>query len=314
MRMTSKNNKIIVLGSGVIGLTSAILLQESGYKVEIWSSKVTPDTTSDVAAAFWLPFNAEPIDKVLEWSKETFEFTRAHLINVENSGCMIIPFSQLTMTGPKKPWWESIVPQLQTVTDGLPDSYSYAFEFSTVLFDSSVYMKYLIHKFLRNDGVLINKEIESISDLPAGLSVNCLGLGAKSIFSDLELYPVRGQVLVVEKNGFEKIILDPEHEMLIVPRTNDIIIGATVQKNDDDLSIRKSDTDRMLGSVVKLYPDFEWKLIGEKVGLRPARSSIRLEREIIGDKTVIHNYGHGGSGYTVSWGCAMDVVNLARAR
>lgn len=310
--MSSNNKNIVVLGSGVIGLTSAILLQESGYKVEIWSNKTSPDTTSDVAAAFWLPFNAEPMNKVLEWSKKTFEFTSTHLIPDTDSGCTMIPFSQISMNESKKPWWESIVPQLRATTEELPNNYSYGFEFSTILFDSSIYMKYLMKKFLDNGGGMQAKEITSISDLPDCITINCLGLGAKDIFHDTELYPIRGQVLVAEKNGFDKIVLDPDHEMLIVPRSNDIIIGATIQKNDHELSVRKSDTERMLASVIKIYPDFEWKVIDEKVGLRPARSSIRLETEIIGDRTVVHNYGHGGSGYTVSWGCASDVVELVK--
>jgi D-amino-acid oxidase len=302
--------KILVLGAGVIGLSSAIQLQKSGFEVEIWSMQTTPNTTSDVAAAFWLPFNAEPKDKVLKWSKSTFEYTQANLINDALSGCVDTPFLQIAESNSTMPWWGEIVPNLKTVSSGLPDGYSYGFEFTTILFDSSIYMGYLVNKFSKMGGTIKSKEISSVDELPDCVIVNCLGLCSKEIFNDSELYPIRGQVIVAEKNGFNKIVLDPEKQMLIVPRKKDIIIGATVQNNDDELEIREEDTDKMLNSVINTYPDFNWKIIGAKVGLRPARSSIRLETEIIGDKKIVHNYGHGGSGYTVSWGCANEVVEL----
>jgi D-amino-acid oxidase len=54
-------------------------------------------------------------------------------------------------------------------------------------------------------------------------------------------------------------------------------------------------------------------ILAERVGLRPFRKSgVRVERDELRDgRTVIHNYGHGGSGFTLSWGCAREVVNLA---
>ena len=50
------------------------------------------------------------------------------------------------------------------------------------------------------------------------------------------------------------------------------------------------------------------------MGLRPSRTEVRLEEEIIGSTRVIHNYGHGGAGVTLSWGCADEVVSIAEAR
>ena len=55
------------------------------------------------------------------------------------------------------------------------------------------------------------------------------------------------------------------------------------------------------------------KVFAERVGLRPFRKSgVRLERDQLSDgRTVIHNYGHGGAGFTLSWGCAEEVCGLA---
>ncbi len=56
------------------------------------------------------------------------------------------------------------------------------------------------------------------------------------------------------------------------------------------------------------------EVLGHWVGLRPGREGIRLELEEIGGRTVIHNVGHGGSGLTLAWGCAGDVVKLIMDR
>jgi D-amino-acid oxidase len=53
-------------------------------------------------------------------------------------------------------------------------------------------------------------------------------------------------------------------------------------------------------------------ILGHAVGLRPGRREVRLELEwLAGGRAVIHNYGHGGAGFTLSWGCAREVVELA---
>ena len=64
------------------------------------------------------------------------------------------------------------------------------------------------------------------------------------------------------------------------------------------------------------YEDYNtvMKMVEDLVGLRPGRMEVRLEREEKNGKYLIHNYGHGGSGVTLSWGCADEVVELANGR
>jgi D-amino-acid oxidase len=48
--------------------------------------------------------------------------------------------------------------------------------------------------------------------------------------------------------------------------------------------------------------------------LRPGRPQVRVEASLLRDgRTVVHNYGHSGAGFLLSWGCALDVVDLANA-
>ena len=60
-----------------------------------------------------------------------------------------------------------------------------------------------------------------------------------------------------------------------------------------------------------LWPELDRsKVVGVSVGLRPSRKEVRLEVENITGRKVVHNYGHGGAGVTLSWGCADEVVRL----
>lgn len=74
----------------------------------------------------------------------------------------------------------------------------------------------------------------------------------------------------------------------------------------------------LLGTnIIEPTPDFTWDPIARPpiAGLRPFRdSSYRLEPEIVSGKFVVHNYGHGGAGITMSWGCAQEVVDLVTAK
>ena len=71
------------------------------------------------------------------------------------------------------------------------------------------------------------------------------------------------------------------------------------------------DTEEILRKVKLIAPQLKnIQIIGESVGLRPARESVRLEAEKFDNRTVVHNYGHGGAGFTLGWGCAQDVVSI----
>jgi D-amino-acid oxidase len=102
--------------------------------------------------------------------------------------------------------------------------------------------------------------------------------------------------------------------MYAIPRTNDCLLGGTNAVSDN----REPDpetTDAILGECSRVLNIKQPRVLAERVGLRPfRRSGIRLEADRLGDnRPVIHNYGHGGSGFTLSWGCARDVLRLAGA-
>jgi D-amino-acid oxidase len=144
--------------------------------------------------------------------------------------------------------------------------------------------------------------------------INCAGIGARDLARDRELEPHRGQVAIVSriKNLSRAIVCDDAPLMYAIPRRNDCVFGGT---NDlsNDLTTDPATTDRIVTECSRVLKIERPNVLGERVGLRPfRRSGVRLERDQLRDgRTVVHNYGHGGSGFTLSWGCARDVLNLA---
>ena len=92
------------------------------------------------------------------------------------------------------------------------------------------------------------------------------------------------------------------------------MLGGTAQVDDWNLEIREADREEILTKCEAVWPELDRsKIVAEAVGLRPSRSEVRLESEILDNGTpIIHNYGHGGAGVTLSWGCADEVVRLAK--
>src|ERR1700753_3130470 len=99
---------ITVLGAGVIGLSSAVLLQEAGYSVRIWAKDLPPHTTSNIAAAVWYPYKVAPEDKVAEWGERSYNVF-CDLATVDETGIKILPGMQLFDEPTSDPVWSSYV-------------------------------------------------------------------------------------------------------------------------------------------------------------------------------------------------------------
>jgi D-amino-acid oxidase len=147
--------------------------------------------------------------------------------------------------------------------------------------------------------------------------VNCSGLGARDLVPDGEVTPVRGQVVVVEQVGLDEWLVDDGDDIAltyVVPRIDDIVVGGTAEEGRFDLDVDPETAAGILARATSLVPALaDAREITHKVGLRPARPTVRLEAEHREGRTVVHCYGHGGAGVTLSWGCAADVVDLTRA-
>lgn len=311
--------KILVLGAGVSGLTTGIWLLKNGYNVTIWAKDISPNTNSNKAAAVWYPYLCYPRDKAIPWAKTTFEYLQKECVGKANTGCIKRIVTEMFDKPQPEPWWSAAFSGKITrpTEEALPHGYVDAYRIESIVIDTSVYMEYLMESFRISGGVLVQKEITDISEAfhDSKLVINCTGLGSKQLFNDDKVYPVRGQMVKIKATGYDQVVVDddgPNCLTLVVPRVSDIMVGGTIQENNWNTDIDPADTQEILRKVPLIAPELtNIEVISEQVGLRPARDSVRLEAERFGEgNVVIHNYGHGGSGFTLSWGCAQDVRTI----
>ena len=304
----------LVVGAGVSGLSSAIRLLENDWRVTIWSSKFSPNTTSDIAAALWYPFLSAPLEKTNIWGSETYEVLKV-ISRFPHTGVSMTQTYEYFREEQPDPSWKLYVDGFKRLNENLPEDYVECFSFLTSVIEMPIYLKWLMNRYKELDGNLMTKKITDFSEIPDSfdLVVNCTGLESKTLLDDNEVYPVRGQIIRV-KTDIKEMHLDQQISTLayIVPRSNDLILGGVAQSNDWSLDTRIEDREYILEKCSKLIPELKnAEIIEDMVGLRPGRSEVRLEKEILLGRPLIHNYGHGGSGVTLSWGCADDVVELA---
>jgi glycine/D-amino acid oxidase-like deaminating enzyme len=112
----------------------------------------------------------------------------------------------------------------------------------------------------------------------------------------------------VESHG-----VDASRPAYIIPNTDTVVLGGTKEPGNEDRTSTREERQEIFDRCKQIVPSLEAaEVVGHWVGLRPGREGIRLEIEEARGRTIIHNYGHGGSGLTLAYGCAGDVVDLVR--
>jgi D-amino-acid oxidase len=298
------------VGAGVVGLSCAVRLLEAGHRVDVVARDLPLETTSAVAAAIWYPYRALPQDRVTTWSATSYAVFDALAAPVEfggspEAGVRMVEGTEVFERRQAEPWWKSAVPGLDRET-ALPEGYVDGWTFTTPVVEMPVYLRWLVGRVEELGGTVTRL---NLGGLPAGadLVVNCSGLGARLLGADRSVVPVRGQVLYVEQIGLDRWWLDGAGPTYVVPRSGDIVVGGTDEEGDWSRTPSPETARAILERASRLVPALRGaKVLRHKVGLRPVRPAVRLER--VGD--VVHCYGHGGAGVTLSWGCAEEVAAL----
>ena len=307
---------VAIVGAGVSGLTCGVVFAERGFRATIFAEQVGTQTTSGAAGALWFPYDAEPADKVIPWALATYKVL-VDLTKYPRSGVSMIELRQYCRSGKIEiPDWCNSLGDVVTALRADPN-FSDSFSIHVPLTDTTIYLDYLKSRFQKAGGeIKSNVHFEKLEDVDPkwGLVINCAGIGARELTHDSDLEPHRGQVAIVPKidNLQCAIVCDDDPLMYAIPRTNDCVFGGT---NDvsDNLAPDPKTTKTIVSECSRVLEIESPRVLRERVGLRPFRKSgVRLEKEKLrGGRAVIHNYGHGGSGFTLSWGCAAEVAQLA---
>lgn len=313
-----ENPEIAVVGAGVIGLSSALRLLQAGRNVVIYAREESPRTTSDVAAAFWLPYKVAADARVRAWALRTRDTYRA-MKRQNIPGVSFVPLTTLADRESDLAAYDEWSADRSLLSSGeLPAGVRAGRRFSTALIDTPRYMPWLRAEVARQGARVVVREIKRLDELTAlhSIVINCTGVGAKDVAPDPAVFPIQGQVVRVRRPvSCESGIFFHERgetSTYIVIRQDDCILGGTAVKDAWETAPDPAVAAAILARCVTLLPELAGaEVLGHRVGLRPGREPLRLEREPSSSANVIiHNYGHGGSGFTLAWACADEVVRL----
>lgn len=309
--------EVKIVGCGVSGLTVGVTLLEAGYGVEIITERLPEETTSSKAAAIWFPYEVNPKEKANKWSKASYN-KFLEFCNIPNSGVSMVSLTTLVKKE-KDAWWIKALPKNEVRKankEELPVKYPVGYIMDVPLAETQLYLNFLLAKFKFLNGKLTKRKILNLLEFSntKTIVVNCTGLASRELIKDNKLFPIHGQIVKAKPQSNINCIAadftfgETEDKLAyIVPRKDCLILGGTTIKGKEDLEPNPEYTKGIIERCRVLEPKLQSIDIKSiEVGLRPGRHEIRLERE----DNIIHNYGHGGGGFTVSWGCALEVKKL----
>jgi len=237
-------------------------------------------------------------------------------------GCGRVSGYELLSVKEEIPFWADCVPDFRRVgTRELEllgwGNFIDAFFFTSYYLECKTYLPLLLERFRSQGGKVQKRKLNNLDEL-AGLAdviVNCSGLASYHLVEDKSCFPIRGQVYKV-RAPFQKFFVSSE-DHYIYPNHDVVTLSGTHQVNNWNTTVDKNDSKNIWEGVTSLVPSLiHATVLGEHVGLRPGRSTIRLETKLtpIAQKIipVVHNYGHGGCGVTLHHGCARDAASLAK--
>lgn len=339
--MTTPVSKVAVVGAGVVGLSVAHVLKlRHGTSVEIHviASIIGDGTTSSGAGGLWEPYRCDGTDPsfVHSLSRASLEhFLSIHdddTLRTESGIRKRSAYQLLQGTTFEDPFWHDLVKNYQRLDESdlqkfgidknlnVPARFQCGYSFDTVVADPKYYLSFLEKELKRQGGVTFTQRtLVRLSELDEeddyDVIVNCTGLGAARLVDDGDMRPIRGQVVRVVGSPSSKemdccIFFDNDY---VIPNVDNIVVGGTTQVDNWNDKSDKQDTEDILGRVNSVIPDLQSAtVVREWAGLRPWRTvGLRTELENRGSDLcpIVHNYGHGGSGFTIGWGTAEHVAD-----
>jgi D-amino-acid oxidase len=316
---------VLVVGAGVSGLTTAVCLAEAGHRVEVRADRLPPDTTSAVAGAIWGPHLVEADDRVARWRRATLDALCELATGPDSqaAGVRIASGAQIFRGSPDPPDWLADLGGYRACGPAeLPPGFRSGWRYAAPLAHMPTYLGYLRARFERAGGRLRTAAVGSLpgaaGEAGARVVVNCAGAYARQLAGDPEVTPVRGQAVVAVNPGLTEFLIAPGDESAelayLFPHGDTVILGSSETAGDWNLEPVPAVAERILRDCAAMEPRLrDAQVLAHRVGLRPVRPAVRLEAGPSdgGGPLIVHNYGHGGAGITLSWGCAREAAALA---
>jgi len=306
---------VLVIGAGVNGLTTGICLAEAGLSVTIRTAAPPDQTTSVAAGAIWGLVRVGPPDRVLGWGRTGLE-ALSKLAAEPGTGVRMVSGKEVSHSPPEPRYWTELLPGLRLCDETeLPGGFTGGWHYTAPVATMPVYLGYLRARFERAGGTLEVSPARSLAELAgaAPVVVNCSGIAARDLVPDPAVVPVRGQVVLAANPGIEEFFISRDEEppwiVYMFPHGDTIVLGGTNDEGSWDMKPKTDIAERIVAGCAAIDPRLRGAaILGHRVGLRPFRPEVRLESEPLGGGVLWHNYGHGGAGISLSWGCAAEIT------
>jgi D-amino-acid oxidase len=232
----ARGTKVAVLGSGVVGLCTARVLQERGFRARIYAREFPPHTTSDVAGAEWSP---DIVDRGSTLD-ERRRFDRMLSLSWRRFQSLV---GARWGVSPRPIYEAEGVPSgLDDLPAGLLpaphrlDSLPFAPRrsarvYRTLLIEAPIFLATLVEEIRRAGGISVPRAFSTPGDLyslPEPVIVNCLGLGAGALFGDGAVVPIRGQLVHLRPQPLAYLLDHPTGYM--VPRSDALVLGGSFEE------------------------------------------------------------------------------------
>ncbi|HEY0414675.1 MAG TPA: FAD-dependent oxidoreductase [Allosphingosinicella sp.] len=254
---------VAVIGAGVVGLSTARLVQEAGFAVTLYAAALPPATTSNVAGGQWHPFGHFRRASVTpEWREQyraaaDYSWRRFQIMVGEEYGIRWLPtYSEGEPEAPLLPTFPPASRALLSAEHPFPVDRLYRFD--TLYVETGRYLRQLMRDVELAGGRFAVRSFAApaeLADLPERLVFNCTGLGAKALFGDTELQPARGQlaILLPQPEIGYAYTLDAGY---MFPRPDGIVLGGTFELDNWSLEPDPATTERIIASHKALFAGF----------------------------------------------------------
>jgi glycine/D-amino acid oxidase-like deaminating enzyme len=254
-----------VIGAGVMGLTTARLVQEAGFQVNIYTKALTPDTTSNIAGGQFHPFGHFDRSQVTaEWRTQylaalDYSWRRFQIMVGEDYGIRWLPTYSETSGGLEPQLLPTFPPGNRLLR---PDEHPFPIanltRYDTMYVETGRFLRELTREVQIAGGTIRVRAFATPADvatLPERLVFNCTGLGSRDLFDDQELHPIRGQLAI--------LIPQPEIRYAFTgaagymfPRADGILLGGTFERDEWDAAPQGADIARIVESHRALFAGF----------------------------------------------------------
>lgn len=278
LAMPHGERRAAVLGSGVVGLTSARELQRHGFDVTIYAMAVPPDTTSNMSLAGWTPTSGL-VDNQLRtaaWDAQVRQaariaYRRLQLLIGPKYGVTWVTQYQPTDNGdPPRPQENPILPaefsgpRVVLGPGEHPFPTKFAIQREEMRIEPSIYLDALMADFLNWGGKVVIRKFDTPADvakLTENVIVNCTGLGSKALFSDPDLVPLKGQLVVLipqpeinyGTSGAGRPLPPDAGFVHMMPRSDGIILGGTSLKDNWSMDVEEVERKRVMDLHTELF-------------------------------------------------------------